>query len=210
MIETGILSLAMFGASWVLWLLIALSLGVVAISIERAVFLVGDTSSRGPLSSSVNAFLGSGDASSFRESLGKQSGFEARILKAGLDLAHISPEAVEKAMTGTATAERLRMERGLAFLATVGSNSPFIGLFGTVLGILRAFHDLSLDSADASKAVMAGISEALVATAVGLMVAIPAVVLYNVFGRAVKSRLGRAASLADLVIARLSAHPKEG
>jgi biopolymer transport protein ExbB len=89
------------------------------------------------------------------------------------------------------------------YLATVGSNAPFVGLFGTVLGIMRAFHDLSLKSADAMEAVMAGIAEALVATAVGLFVAIPAVVLYNLFSRWVRGRMSRSDSLADLVVARL-------
>jgi biopolymer transport protein ExbB len=95
------------------------------------------------------------------------------------------------------------MERGLSFLATVGSNAPFIGLFGTVLGIIQAFHDLAANTSEASEAVMAGISEALVATAVGLLVAIPAVVLYNFFTRWVKGRLARSESLADLVMSQL-------
>ena len=112
--------------------------------------------------------------------------------------------AAERAMAGTVTAERMRMERGLPFLATVGANAPFIGLFGTVLGIIHAFHDLSVNTSEASEAVMAGISEALVATAVGLLVAIPAVVLYNSFQRWVKSRLARSESLAQLVLARLT------
>jgi biopolymer transport protein ExbB len=111
--------------------------------------------------------------------------------------------AAEKAMAGTAVAEKMKMERGLAFLATVGSNAPFLGLFGTVLGIIKAFHDLSVNTSEASEAVMAGISEALVATAVGLMVAIPAVVLYNMFNRWVKGRVSRSESLADLFLARL-------
>ena len=95
------------------------------------------------------------------------------------------------------------MERGLSILATVGSNAPFLGLFGTVLGIIQAFNDLAENTAEASEAVMAGISEALVATAIGLLVAIPAVVLYNGFSRWVKGRLGRSESLADLVLARM-------
>jgi biopolymer transport protein ExbB len=102
------------------------------------------------------------------------------------------------------------MERGLSFLATVGSNAPFLGLFGTVLGIIKAFHDLAINTDEASEAVMAGISEALVATAVGLLVAIPAVVLYNVFSRWVKSRLSRSQSLANLVLARLEGEVSRG
>ena len=96
------------------------------------------------------------------------------------------------------------MERGLSVLATVGSNAPFIGLFGTVLGIMAAFNDLAQTNAEASEAVMAGISEALVATAVGLLVAIPAVVLYNMFTRQVRTRQTQTESLAQLLLARLT------
>ena len=127
------------------------------------------------------------------------------MLAAGLEMAHLGTESAERAMAGTVAAEKLMMERGLSFLATVGSNAPFLGLFGTVLGIIQAFHDLAINTAEASEAVMAGISEALVATAVGLLVAIPAVVLYNAFTRWVKSRMARSQSLSQLVLARISA-----
>jgi biopolymer transport protein ExbB len=73
-----------------------------------------------------------------------------------------------------------------------------------VLGIIKAFNDLAKSQAEASEAVMAGISEALVATAVGLIVAIPAVVLFNVFNRWVRARLARTESITELVLARLS------
>jgi biopolymer transport protein ExbB/TolQ len=79
----------------------------------------------------------------------------------------------------------LRMKRGLWILATIGATTPFVGLFGTVWGIMRSFRDLGLDVAGGgtggSTAVMAGISEALIATAVGIIVAVQAVVLYNIF-----------------------------
>lgn len=203
MLQQGILTFAMLGAEWVLWLLVALSLGCIAISIERLITLGTDGTNRAALGAAVNAFLKGGDNTVFRGKLTNMTGFEARILSAGMEMADLGPEAVEKAMTGTATSERLKMERGLAYLATVGANAPFVGLFGTVLGVIRAFHDLANDTGQGTKAVMAGISESLVATAVGLLVAIPAVVLYNGFSRWVKGRLGRSESIADLVLARL-------
>lgn len=203
MLEEGMMAFALLGAGWVLWLLVGLSVGVLAISVERWFVLGRDTTATSELAGAVDGFLDSGDTSAFGERLKALGGLDARILAAGVDVARLGPEAVEKAMSGTATAEKLRMERGLAFIATVGSNAPFLGLFGTVLGIIKAFHDLAQDTAEASTAVMAGISEALVATAVGLLVAIPAVVLYNTLSRIVKNRLARSASLADLVLARL-------
>jgi biopolymer transport protein ExbB len=207
--EVGLLQqwmtgLALFGASWVLWLLVALSVGVMAISLERAWYLWWDGAKVDRLAAAVNDYLGGGDRSAFKQELDKLRGIEVRILRAGMEVADLGPAAAEKAMTGTATAEKLSMERGLAFIATVGANAPFVGLFGTVLGIIQAFHDLAVDTKEASTAVMAGISEALVATAVGLLVAIPAVVLYNTLSRWVKGRLGRSESLADLVLARIT------
>lgn len=203
MLEEGILSFALLGAEWVLWLLVALSLGCIAVSLERVWYLASDAVDRAALAGAINKFLDGGDVESLRTQLRALKGFEARVLGAGLEAAANGPEAVERAMSGTARAERMRMERGLPFLAIVGSNAVYIGLFGTVLGILRAFHDLARNQAEANEAVMAGIAEALVATAVGLIVAIAAVVLYNLLVRAVKNRLGRGESLGDLVLARL-------
>lgn len=208
MLEDGMMAFALLGAGWVLWLLVALSIGCIAVSIERTIYLLRDATPAPVLAQATNAFLRSGNAPALYDSLSKTHGFEARIIAAGLELHEAGPAAMEQAMRGTATAEKLRMERGLSFLATVGSNAPFFGLFGTVLGIIKAFHDLAENTGEASDAVMAGISEALVATAVGLLVAIPAVVLYNLFARWVKGRLGRVDSLADMVVARCRSTPK--
>ena len=90
-------------------------------------------------------------------------------------------------------------------LGTLGNNAPFIGLFGTVLGIIRAFADLAAHPGAAAGAstVMAGISEALVATAVGLFVAIPAVLAYNIYQRLLKRVVGRSQSLGNAIAAGL-------
>ena len=86
------------------------------------------------------------------------------------------PAAVEEHKAARRrAASALRYEKRLAFLGTLGNNAPFVGLFGTVLGIIRAFHDLAGSALQGTQAVMAGIAEALVATGVGLLVALPAV-----------------------------------
>lgn len=82
--------------------------------------------------------------------------------------------------------ERLKLERWLAVLGTLGNTAPFIGLFGTVIGIIKAFRDLALAGGGGPSVVAKGIAEALVATAAGLLVAIPAVMIYNYFMRRVK------------------------
>ena len=81
---------------------------------------------------------------------------------------------------------KLTLEKRLGILATFGNNAPFIGLFGTVLGVIKAFYDLGNSTEFGVKVVMEGISEALVATAMGLFVAIPSVIAYNYFVRKIK------------------------
>jgi biopolymer transport protein ExbB len=111
-------------------------------------------------------------------------------------------------MASVRARERLNLEKHLGILGTLGNNAPFIGLFGTVLGIIKAFHDLGQmgsKGAAVQQTVMAGISQALVATAVGLAVAIPAVIGYNVLTRRVKTVSGRAQALGHALVGHLKA-----
>ena len=120
-----------------------------------------------------------------------------------------APDPVGRAAPGAARQGRikvnLQLNRGLNFLGTLGANAPFIGLFGTVLGIIHAFKDLALADGGGGPAVMAGIAEALVATAVGLLVAIPAVVMYNFYHGRLHIVLERSQRLGRLLLASLSA-----
>src|SRR5690606_25987868 len=110
--------------------------------------------------------------------------------------------------------ERSRLEKRLAFLATLGNNAPFLGLLGTVIGIILAFEELghgapghgsgSAASEGASQAVMGAIAEALVATAVGLVVALPAVAAYNYLQRRVTTLIEGSEVLSRLVLAYTS------
>jgi biopolymer transport protein TolQ len=102
-----------------------------------------------------------------------------------------NPLALERSLQLGISEELARMERNLSWLATTASVSPFIGLFGTVLGIIRAFQDLGLQGSSSLRAVGPGISEALIATAVGLAAAIPAAIFYNHFGHAIKEMAAR-------------------
>ncbi len=109
-------------------------------------------------------------------------------------------ESIDRAISSFIKEERGTLEKGLPVLATLGANAPFIGLFGTVLGIIRSFAYLGSQSG--STAVMTGVSQALYATAVGLLVAIPAVVAYNHFSNQIKRAIQRTESLRDLLIAQ--------
>lgn len=112
---------------------------------------------------------------------------------------------IDRAMNVAIQREEQRLFRGLSFLATVGSTAPFIGLFGTVWGIMNSFIGISKSQTTNLAVVAPGIAEALLATAIGLVAAIPAVVIYNVFARAVtgyRMRLGHAAAGVQQMVSR--------
>lgn len=203
MLEEKMLDFALLGAGWVLWLLVVLSVLCVGVAVERFLYLSMNTAPSARFEKVLGAFLSGGPRAELERGLAELRGLEVRVLLAGLAAARSAPEAAESAMAGTLSFEKLRAERGMLVIGTVASNAPFLGLFGTVLGIIKAFRDLSLENAEGAGAVMGGISEALVVTVVGLMVAIPAVVLYNVLSRRVKATCSRVESLGQLVLSRL-------
>jgi biopolymer transport protein ExbB/TolQ len=205
-VETLLMQFFLFvGAKWILWLLIVLSVILVAIVVERAVFFARNSADFARLSARINDLMASGDLETFRADVEKFRGVEAVVLTRSLQSLDRGRESVEEVMDGVLSLERKRMERGLTFLGTVGANAPFIGLLGTVLGIIRAFRDLSsaIGAAQGASAVMAGLSEALVATAAGLFVAIPAVVAFNYFQRHIKSVVTNSASMNRFVLSQI-------
>ena len=202
MIEQRLLAFTMLGAGWVLWLLVGLSVLSVTVMLERGLYFGQRRMSKrfpellrlcqdGSLDKAAQ--LAAGDA------------MEAEVVRVAARVAGSGQEAVEKAVASTIDRRRLEYERWLFVLGTLGNNAPFIGLFGTVLGIIRAFADLAAHPGAAAGAstVMAGISEALVATAVGLFVAIPAVLAYNIYQRLLKRVVGRSQSLGNAIAAGL-------
>ncbi|OGR88235.1 MAG: hypothetical protein A3J74_08200 [Elusimicrobia bacterium RIFCSPHIGHO2_02_FULL_57_9] len=121
--------------------------------------------------------------------LGKVNGNPVlTVIEAGVKNSQLPKEQVGEMMRAASLKQRAMMERNLVVLGTLGNTAPFIGLLGTVMGIIQAFHDLAGPQAAANGAsvVAVGIAEALVATAAGLFVAIPAVVFYNYFLKRVK------------------------
>ena len=202
MIAEKLLAFTLLGAGWVLWLLLGLSVLSVAVMVERAVYFA-----RRRMSGAFPELLRrcqSGDLAS-AATLATSDSMEAEVVRAAAGVARGGTEAVDKAVQSTIDRRRLEYEQWLFVLGTLGNNAPFIGLFGTVLGIIRAFADLSLNTRGGGSAssVMAGISEALVATAVGLFVAIPAVLAFNIFQRLLKRVIGRSNALGNAIASAL-------
>lgn len=199
------------GAGWVLWLLFALSVGSLAIAIERLLYFRTKSDDLRGLAGTLDAHLSMGDHVAALEALAPVRSVGGIIAAAGLRLAHRGPRAAEKGMESAMAVERKALEVRLAYLGTLGNNAPFIGLFGTVIGVILAFEALGEANAVAgtgssqvaSAAVMGAIAEALVATAVGIGVALPAVAFYNYFQRRIASIMSDAEALQSLVVAYL-------
>ena len=202
-IQERLTAFAMLGATWVMWLLVLLSIVALAIVLERVYYFVvtGDDLVR--VKREMLALLGKGDVAGARKLLAGSKSFEARIADAGLAAPEDGAESAEERIEGEQDLARLAMERNLVFLGTVGNNAPFLGLLGTVIGIIRSFAALNAAGGQVSPNLMAEIGEALVATAIGIMVALPAVAAFNIFQRVIKSRLARGEALGHDVLAYL-------
>lgn len=190
-------------AEWVLWFLLAVFGVVVVVVLWKGLYFARNAMLARRVGKAVDALLAGGEVGAFREALSGQTSVEGEVLAEAMHHADNGPEAFQGVFDAALLDGKARMERGLVFLGNVGSNAPFVGLFGTVLGVIKAFNDLSLETKDGAAAVMAGISEALVATAVGLAVAIPAVLAFNYLQREVRSVQNRAIALSQRVLVRL-------
>jgi biopolymer transport protein ExbB len=206
-----------FGAAWVMWLLLMLSVVSVAIMLERGWFFYSLRDDLASLARSLGDYLRRGEVSEAKRLLENSPSAEAAVVVAGLVEADRGADAAEEAMAGAAALQRMKLEKRLAFLGTLGNNAPFVGLLGTVIGIVQAFDELGkaakvqganqAASAIAPQTVMTSIAEALVATAIGLLVAIPAVAAYNTFQRLTRSTLANTEVLSRILMAHLKAAP---
>lgn len=187
MLTERFLAIAQVGDQFILWLLIGLSVLSIAFILERFFVLQSIGTQSQKIREKVKVALASQNYE-IVEDLGKDvSTLEGRAMSYGLKhVKESGTKGLEELFNSIVLIERPELEKYLNFLATLGSNAPYIGLLGTVMGIMKAFHDLSVSSEAGQQTVMAGISSALVATAAGLFVAIPAVLAYNYFSKKAK------------------------
>lgn len=193
--------IAQAGHEITLWLLILLSILSIAFILERFVFLMKVSNASAAVSQRIRETLQSSKLEEIEEIAKDRGTLEGRALSYGLrHVKERGASGLEEIFNSYALTERPYFEKHLSFLATVGSNAPFIGLLGTVFGIMDAFRTLATSQGDPG-AVMVGISKALVATAIGLLVAIPAVIAFNFFQKKVKAAFQSLESVRDLCMA---------
>lgn len=187
-----------------LWILMALFLVALAIGADRLWVILNSKSSNAELVRLVTEKLSQNPATG--EELAKEVsdpkyGVEGRIVAVTLKGWQHDEDTIQSYANAATVAERRYLSARLPILSTLGNNAPFIGLLGTVLGIMKAFRDLA-GAADAGpQVVMKGISEALVATAMGLGVAIPCVMLFNYFSSVIKRKMSNSEEVTNIIVA---------
>ncbi len=176
------MALALTGGGWVIWALILSSIGGVAVAYDRWNLLKEESKALASLRPVFLAALAAEDLDAAAKAVKANPGSSARVLS--------EPDNLAAALSD----EKRHLEGRLLWLGTLGNNAPFVGLFGTVLGVIKAFHDLA-ESGAGPEVVMAGLSEALVATAVGLLVAIPSVLAFNLLQKKLRDLLSETEAL---------------
>lgn len=202
MFAEKIFAVAHYADQVVLIVLAIMSVLSVAMIIERFTTLKKISSESERMRARIRMALQTSSISDFEDIAKDPISIEGRA--AGLALKHLKTngeKGFEEVFNTFVLTEKPDLEKYLAVLATIASNAPFIGLLGTVLGIMKAFNDLALAQDAGQQTVMAGISVALVATAAGLFVAIPAGMFFNYFTRKVKAILSSVESVKELGIA---------
>lgn len=196
------------GSTLVLWLLIVLSVLSVGIVVDRILYFRKRRVDARALGRAMVEKLRAGDVEGARAMLSSHKSVEAEVLAEALAWYGDGADAVAEILSSGLKDRRAQFESGLLFLGTLANNSPFIGLFGTVLGIITAFKELGSAQAGAMGNVMAGIAEALISTAVGILVALPAVVAFNYFQKKSLDVEDNVTALGGQLLAHLrSEHP---
>jgi biopolymer transport protein ExbB len=202
------LKLALMGAGWVMWVLVACSILSVAIIIDRVIYF---SRIRGDFAEFVASLTERLNAGESFEVVGAwcsgQKMVEAQIAAVGLEKAAQSLRSAEESMAAMMIGARVRLDKGLTILGTLGANTVFVGLLGTVIGVIEAFHALASSKTAGPEVVMASVSEALVASAVGILVAVPAVVAYNMIMRGIRKKMANSETVARIILTHLGKPP---
>jgi biopolymer transport protein ExbB len=209
MLTERLFTLAQGGAEAILWILLSLSVLSIGFILERFITLRQVVNRSNKARARMREALQANNFEDLEEMSKDRDSLEGRALAYGLrHVRENGTEGLEEIFNSFALLERPQLERSLNFLATIGSNAPFVGLLGTVLGIMKAFKDLSQNASAGNEAVMLGIAEALVATAIGLVVAIPAVIAYNSFQKQVKGAMQSLETVRELCVAYAKTNSK--
>ena len=198
---------ALLGSTWVLYLMVLLSVLSIGVMVERATYFFKHRGDAQKLGDALLERLHGDDRPGAEALLQRSKLIEAAVIRRALPWMDGGPGSFSEALEAEMGRKRKDLEQGMTFLGTLGNNAPFIGLLGTVLGVIQAFQQLGTGNGGQNKAamgnVMSGIAEALIATGVGLVVAIPAVVAFNIAQKKINEIEGNVGSIGKQLLALL-------
>lgn len=206
-LSSHFVAFAQLGASWVLWLLVALSIVSVGVMIDRALWFRGRATDTDRFTRELRGAFERDELDRLETKYKDDPAVPVQVALRGLAERTKGADAVAEAMHGERARWRNAADRHLIVLGTLGNNVPFVGLFGTVLGVINAFENLRQKTAAAEDKTLDLIAEALAATAFGLLVAIPAVIAFNYFTRRLRVLLGSADECAATVLMLVHGKP---
>ncbi len=202
MFAEKIFAIAHYADQFVIIVLVLMSIVSIGMIFERLITLKKISSESDRIRLRIKMALQTNSLQDFEDIAKNPTSLEGRAASQAIKHFRSSgQDGFEQVFNSFVLTEKPELEKYLAVLATIASNAPFIGLFGTVLGIMKAFNDLAQSTDAGQQTVMAGISVALVATAAGLFVAIPAGMFYNYFIRKVKGIMTSLESVKELGLA---------
>jgi biopolymer transport protein ExbB len=204
-LSNALVEFAQLGANWVLWLLIALSIISIGVMIDRFLWFRGRDTDTERFTRELRGAFERDELERFERKYQHDPAIPVQVALRGLAERAQGAESVAEAMHGERARWRRTADRNLIVLGTLGNNVPFVGLFGTVLGVMSAFVELKQSTPEAQSRTLDLIAEALAATAFGLLVAIPAVVAFNYFTRKLKVVMTGADECAHQVLALVHA-----
>jgi biopolymer transport protein ExbB len=170
-----------------MWMLLLLSIVAIAIVIERLLFFASQHSDSKGLLRALGQKIAADDLNGAIKVCQQNKGMLPKILEFGLKRGEKNRADITDALSIALMEHLNSLERNLGIIGTIAVIAPFVGLFGTVLGIIRAFQDIALKGNSTPAVVAAGVSEALITTAAGLFVAVVSVIFFNYFKARIKS-----------------------
>jgi biopolymer transport protein ExbB/TolQ len=202
-------NIAFAGGDWVIYILFFFSVLAVSVIIERIIIVNRTSNYQEKILPELTKKLEEGPEEALKAL--KRDSLLYRVARELADCAAdgAGPQAMERHLDTRLAVERRNLEKRTLILGTLGNNAPFVGLLGTVLGVIRAFHDLGATAGQGPEVVMEGISQALIATAVGIFVALPCVASFNFLKKRIKDIIIDADRFGHQFISVLDAENKK-
>lgn len=180
--------MVMFFKSQTMLVLIACSVVVVTFALERWIYFLRTRYSARDFKATMRKHLSRNQLGEFARYCEQGSGSLGRIMAAAVENLSAGREQVDQILDTEIEKEQIKLEKNLVILGTLANIAPLLGLFGTVVGIIRAFRDIAITGSGGSSVIAMGVSEALLTTAAGIVIAVIATVCYNYFTRTIRVR----------------------